>query len=58
VSLMTICEVCGEEEDIVTKCKTCGTQFCEFCGSVDDKTCIACLDNIYEDDDDKDDDMR
>jgi hypothetical protein len=55
---MTICEVCGEEEDIVTKCKTCGTQFCEFCGSVDDKTCIACLDNIYEDDDDKDDDMR
>ena len=50
---MTICEVCGEEEDTVTKCKTCGTTFCEFCGSVDDKQCIACLETDNEDDDDE-----
>ena len=53
MSTMTICEVCGEEEDIVTKCKTCGTNFCEFCGSVDDKQCIACLETDNEDDDDE-----
>ncbi|MBC8274571.1 MAG: hypothetical protein H8E40_06360 [Chloroflexi bacterium] len=55
---MPICEVCGEEEDTVTNCKTCGTKFCEYCGSVEDKKCILCLDNTDEDDDDKDDDMR
>ncbi len=58
MSTMPICEVCGEEEDTVTNCKTCGTKFCEYCGSVEDKKCILCLDNTDEDDDDKDDDMR
>jgi hypothetical protein len=52
---MPICEMCGEEEDIVTKCKTCGMQFCEFCGSVDDKQCIECLDNSDDDNDDDED---
>ena len=55
MSLMTICELCGEEEDIVTKCKTCGMQFCEFCGSVEEKQCIECLETDDEDDDDKED---
>ena len=54
---MPICEFCGVEEDIVTKCKTCGTKFCEYCGSVEDKQCIECLDNIDETDTVKDDDM-
>lgn len=56
---MPTCEVCGEVEDSVTKCKTCGTKFCEYCGYVDDKLCIECMDSDDEDDDDeKDDDWR
>ena len=42
---MPKCEVCEEDEDTVTKCKTCGTTFCEYCGSAEDKQCILCLDN-------------
>ena len=57
MSIMPICEFCGVEEDVVTNCKICGTKFCEYCGSVEDKQCIECLDNIDENDTVKDDDM-
>ena len=57
---LPVCEVCGEEETTVTKCKTCGTKFCEYCGSNDDKLCIECMD--YKEDDEEgyteDDDER
>jgi hypothetical protein len=51
-----ICEVCGVEEDTITKCKTCGIKFCEYCGSVEERKCIDCLDNDEDDYDDDDDD--
>jgi hypothetical protein len=47
---MPICEVCGEEDTSVTKCKTCNVKFCEYCGSVEDRQCIECIE--YSDDDD------
>jgi hypothetical protein len=40
---MPICEICGEEEKTVTKCKICDARFCEYCGSTEDKKCIECL---------------
>ena len=46
---MPTCELCGEVEDSVTKCKTCGKNFCEYCGHVDDKLCIECMDSDDED---------
>ena len=49
---MPICELCGEEETSVIKCMICSTRFCEYCGSVEDKKCIECLDYADEDDDD------
>jgi len=58
---MPICNVCGEEEEIVTKCKTCGANFCEYCGEVEAKQCIECYDDSDDDedsDDEKDDDWR
>lgn len=42
---MTVCEICGAEEE-VTKCKRCGTPFCENCGSVMNKLCVDCLDEL------------
>lgn len=54
---MPICDVCGENESSITKCKTCGTQFCEYCGEVEAKQCIACFEGSDNDsDDDKDSD--
>ena len=53
---MPTCEVCGEDEDTVTKCKTCGIKFCEYCGSREDKLCIQCMEDDDEDDDDENDD--
>ena len=55
---MPTCEVCGEEEYSVTKCKTCGTKFCEYCGSMEDKLCIQCMDYDDEDDDEEDEGWR
>ena len=51
---MPICEVCGEDETTVTKCKTCGLNFCEYCGEVETKQCIEC-DDGSDDDEDSDD---
>lgn len=45
---MPICAICGEETDIVTKCKQCGEKFCADCGSPEDKLCIYCLDDDEE----------
>ena len=47
---MPICEICGEEENTVIKCKTCEVRFCEYCGSVEDKKCIECLELRDEED--------
>ena len=59
MSTMPICEACGEDESTITKCKTCGMKFCEYCGSVEEKQCIECLDNSDDDkDDDEDTDWR
>ncbi|MCW4012190.1 MAG: hypothetical protein NWF07_04265 [Candidatus Bathyarchaeota archaeon] len=51
---MPICAICGEEVEVVTKCKMCGEKFCSDCGEPDEKLCIYCLDD--EDDADWDDD--
>ena len=51
---MPTCEVCGEEESSVTKCKTCGTKFCEYCGSVEERQCIVCLEDGDDDEEDSD----
>jgi hypothetical protein len=60
---MPTCEVCGEEEETVTKCKSCGTRFCEYCGLVEDKQCMVCQDfndegDSKKDEDDEDSDWR
>jgi hypothetical protein len=36
------CEICGEEADKLTKCKSCGAKFCEDCGSTIEKLCEFC----------------
>jgi hypothetical protein len=48
---MPECECCGETEDKIYKCKRCGTNFCQFCGSPMDKLCIECLDEEEYDED-------
>jgi hypothetical protein len=50
---LSTCEICGEVESPITKCKTCGRKFCEYCGSDEDTLCIECLE--YYDDEYKDD---
>ena len=58
---MPLCSLCGENMDHVTKCKNCGERFCDDCGEPEEKLCIYCLDEDYEDDDyeeDEDDDFR
>ena len=52
---MPLCTICGEDADIVTKCRECGARFCIFCGDHDDKICDFCYDeNNVDDDDDED----
>lgn len=51
---MPECQLCGETEEELTRCKKCKSMFCEYCGSQEEKTCIDCLDSEeedYEDDD-------
>jgi len=50
---MPICANCGEQVEVVTKCKMCGEKFCSDCGEPDEKLCIYCLDE----DDDLDDNL-
>jgi hypothetical protein len=52
---MQLCTICGEDVELVTKCKECGARFCAFCGDHDDKLCDFCYDeNALDDDDDED----
>jgi hypothetical protein len=48
---MSVCEICGEEEPVLVKCKVCGTRFCEFCGDHTEKLCIECSDSDRDDED-------
>ena len=40
---MSMCELCGEYEPTIFKCKICGTLFCEYCGDCEEEVCINCL---------------
>ena len=53
---MPHCDICGEDVEHVTKCKTCGEKFCTDCGEVEPKECVYCLDSEEVDDDHDDDD--
>jgi hypothetical protein len=48
---MTLCTICGEDVDLVTKCQDCGARFCSSCGDHDDKLCDYCYDEDLVDDD-------
>jgi predicted ATP-dependent serine protease len=52
-----VCDICGETEDRLYKCKQCGARFCEWCGSIDDSLCSNCFDeeddDEYEEDDEE-----
>jgi hypothetical protein len=37
------CQICGELEDFITKCKVCGKSFCEYCGDQEQGVCYDCL---------------
>ena len=52
---MPICEICGEDSDKVTKCKSCGYKFCEDCGDEGGKVCIYCEEDIEDDESDDED---
>ena len=43
VTALPICELCGESEEPIYKCKRCGTSFCECCGDVQEEICVNCL---------------
>jgi hypothetical protein len=53
VIAMPTCDICREEEDTLTKCTTCGSNFCEYCGSIEDKLCVDCYE--YGDTDESED---
>jgi len=40
---LPMCELCGEYEPTIFKCKICGTLFCEYCGDAEEEVCINCL---------------
>ncbi len=42
---MPECEICGEEADRLITCKSCGTKFCEDCGSPMEKLCEFCAED-------------
>jgi hypothetical protein len=58
---MPECEICGEEADKLTICKSCGCKFCEDCGSPVEKLCEFCAEedeydgdsDLNEDEDEK-----
>ena len=45
---MPVCGCCGEEVEAVYSCKRCRTYFCLECGSVDNKLCIDCQEELKE----------
>lgn len=49
---MPKCELCGENEEKLYRCETCGTMFCEYCGVVEDRICLNCMVDLdYEEED-------
>jgi hypothetical protein len=50
---MPECDLCGETEPKLYTCKVCGSKFCEYCGSIEDRACAECLDS-EEDEDEND----
>jgi hypothetical protein len=52
---MPECQLCGETEEELYRCKKCKSMFCEYCGSPEDKACIDCLDSEEEDSEEDDD---
>ena len=53
---MPECEICGETDVETYRCKKCGTLFCEYCGSAEDKLCLDCIEEEeYEEDDEEED---
>jgi len=42
----SVCELCSEFEEKRYKCKICDTIFCEFCGDIENRFCINCLEKI------------
>lgn len=57
VNLMPECEICGEEADKFTKCKSCGAKFCEDCGSTVEKLCEFCAEEQKHGDDEDEEDL-
>lgn len=43
---MPVCEVCGDEIDSVTRCRKCDILFCDECGSVEDRLCLFCAEEL------------
>ena len=43
------CQICGNNVEKTYKCTVCGEKFCEWCGDVNDKICIDCLDSQEQD---------
>lgn len=48
---MPVCDLCGESEDTLYKCKKCGVSFCEWCGSIEDGFCSDCFEEVEYDED-------
>jgi len=43
---MPICQVCGEEVEHVTRCRRCDILFCDECGSVEERLCTFCQEEL------------
>jgi len=54
---MTRCEFCYVEEERIYKCKKCGTRFCMYCGSPEDKLCLRCLEEKETEEDENEEDF-
>ena len=54
---MARCEICDVEEERIYKCKKCGTLFCVYCGSPEDKLCLVCLEEKESEEEDFDEDF-
>jgi hypothetical protein len=45
---MPKCNICGEKVEKLSKCETCGENFCFECGDLTSKICILCLEEAEE----------
>lgn len=53
---MRHCDICGEEVEFVTKCKSCDERFCIDCGEIESKECVYCQEGKEVDEDHDEDD--